>query len=85
MNRMNYIWIAIAILLIVFVSTNVQKEGFQGKCNRSCPVHSTHFDPPYPHSFHFVYKDNERNRIYECTKCRCQTKNTDNYPTTFSF
>ena len=83
---MNYLWLAIAILLIVLVSTNtIKREGFQGKCSRSCPVHSTHFDPPYPHSFHYVLTDKDRNRIYECTKCHCQTINTDEYPTTVSF
>jgi hypothetical protein len=78
---MTYIWIAIAILLIILVSTNtIKTEKFASMCSRSCPVHSTHFDPPYPHSFHFVSMTTGRNRVYECTKCRCQTLDPGSYP-----
>ena len=83
---MNYLWIAIAILLIVLVSTKtIKREAFAGRCSRSCPVHGTHFDPPYPHAFHYVNMDEGRNRIHECTKCHCQTNDPDEYPTNLSY
>ena len=86
LNRMNYLWIAIAILLIVLVSTKtIKRETFAGRCSRSCPVHGTRFDPPYPHAFHYVFLDEGRNRVYECTKCRCQTNDPDDYPTNLSY
>jgi len=82
---MNYLWIAIAILLIVLVSTKtIKRETFAG-CSQSCPVHGTHFDPPYPHAFHYVNMDEGRNRVYECTKCHCQTNDPDEYPTNLSY
>jgi hypothetical protein len=83
---MTYIWIAIAILLIILVSTKtIKTEKFTSMCRRSCPVHNTHFDPPYPHSFHYVYMTTGRNRVYECTKCRCETLDPGSYPTNTNF
>ena len=78
---MKYMWIAIAILLIILVLTKTtKKEKFATVCSRSCPVHSTLFDPPYPHSFHYVYITAGRNRVYECSKCHCETLDPDAYP-----
>ena len=83
---MNYLWIAIAILLIVLVSTKtIKREAFAGRCSHSCPVHGTHFEPPYLHAFHYVDVDEGRNRIYECTKCHCQTIDPDSYPKNVSY
>ena len=82
---MKYLWIAIAVLLIVLFSINV-KESFNHrpkKCrlpeDGGCPVHSSNKDPPYPHPFHYVYQDENKNRVYECSKCHCKTINPKRY------
>ena len=82
--EMKYLWIAIAVLLILLFSINV-KESFNHrpkKCrlpeDGGCPVHSSNKDPPYPHPFHYVFHDENENRVlYECSKCHCQTIETD--------
>ena len=71
--EMKYLWIAIAVLLIVLFTINV-KEHFDNEpkqCGTSCPIHGTLFDPPYNHSLHYINLDEDNNRVYECSKCHC--------------
>ena len=83
-SRMSYLWIAIAVLLIVLFTVKL-KETFDNmsdepkQCNDSCPVHGSIFDPPYPHAFHYTNLDSNRKKVYECSKCRCRTTKPDNY------
>ena len=68
---------------------NPKRYAISKKCrlpeDGGCPVHGAHFEPPYPHAFHYVDVDEGRNRIYECTKCHCQTIDPDSYPTNVSY